>query len=433
MGTDIVVTREEESMTRKKTISMIAASVFAIALAACSSDSSSSQPAGAGGGSAGAPEVTLRWAMSADSQAEVDVWNHLADMVSDEYPSITVEFESTPYRDYYNKLTAQGASNDLPCIAGLQAQRVADVGALFVDLNPYFGDSGFDIGEYAPSIVEGLASGEQQLAVPYDFGPFVVYINKDMFADAGVEPPGAGWDWDDFLAAAEALTEGDQYGWAVNGSLDAWLPWALSEGGTYMTGDQPTLTDPGVVAGFEREVSLVTEYGVAQAPDATGASGGASDLWRNGRAAMYLDGPWQLINARTTVNFDVGLTTLPAVDGNSITTMSGTGFGITATCGNPDEAWQAISVIIGPEAQQYIADEGRGYPAYIAAQESWYETAGVDGAREALESALETVDPYKTPPGWQQVSALMNQYSTEAFNESRTPAEVLQLVQDQVG
>ncbi|WP_454293386.1 hypothetical protein [Salana multivorans] len=111
--------------------------------------------------------------------------------------------------------------------------------------------------------------------------------------------------------------------------------------------------------------------------------------------------------------------------------MSGTGFGITATCDQPDEAWQAISVIIGPEAQQYIADEGRGYPAYVAAQASWYETAGVDGAKEAIETALATVDTYPTPPGWQQVSALLNQYSTEAFNGSKTPAEVLELVQSQ--
>jgi hypothetical protein len=39
--------------------------------------------------------VTLRWAMSADSQAEIAVWNHLADMVHAKYPAITVKFEST--------------------------------------------------------------------------------------------------------------------------------------------------------------------------------------------------------------------------------------------------------------------------------------------------------------------------------------------------
>lgn len=417
----------------------VLAGAVVLTLAACGSGSTGGS--GATGGStersddttpSGQP-VTLRWAMSADSQAEVDVWNHLAAMVTEEYPEIEVTFESTPYREYYNKLTAQAASNDLACIAGLQAQRVSDVGSLFVDLTPYFEDTGFDIGDYSDSIVEGLTSEGAQLAVPYDFGPFVVYVNKDLFAAAGLEQPAPSWTFEEFIAAAEALTGGDTYGWAVNGSPDAWLGWALSVGGEYMADGEPTLTNPGVVDGFSREVSLVTEYGVAQAPDASGQAGGASDLWRNGRAAMYIDGPWQLINARTTVDFEVGLTTLPSVDGSSVTTMSGTGFGVTASCENPDEAWKAISVIIGAEAQQYIADTGRGFPAYTAAQQSWYDTAGVDGAREAIETALETVDPYPTPAGWQQVSALLVQYSTEAFSGAKAPAEVLELVQQQAG
>lgn len=423
-------------MSSKRWLGLTAALATALTLAACGSGGGGSGGASGGGttgdGATGSgEEVTLRWSMSADSQAEVDVWNHLADMVHEEYPNITVIFESTPYRDYYNKLNTQAASNDLACIAGLQAQRVSDVGSLFVDLTPYFEQTGFDIGEYAPSIVEGLQAESAQLAVPYDLGPLIIYVNKDMFEAAGLEVPGATWTEEEFLEAATALTKDGSYGWAANGSPDAWLGWALTLGGSYMADGKPTLTDPGVVAGFEREVDLVTKHKVAQAPDATGTSGGASDLWRSGRAAMYIDGPWQLINARTTVSFDVGLTTLPTIDGTSITTMSGTGFGITATCDQPDEAWQAISVIIGPEAQQYIADEGRGYPAYVAAQASWYETAGVDGAKEAIETALATVDTYPTPPGWQQVSALLNQYSTEAFNGSKTPAEVLELVQSQ--
>lgn len=413
-------------MRTRNSLGAALAAASAITLAACGSD---------GGGTPGGGEeqVTLRWAMSADSQAEVDVWNHLAQMVTEEYPNITVTFESSPYRDYYNRMTAQAASNDLACIAGLQAQRSADVGSLFVDLAPYFEQTGFDLGDYAPSIVEGLTRDGAQLAVPYDLGPFIVYVNKDMFEAAGVEIPGATWTEEEFLSAAQQLTGDGQYGWAVNGSPDTWLPWALTLGGSYMDGDQATLTDPGVIAGFEREVALATEHGVAQAPDATGQSGAASDLWRNGRAAMYLDGPWQLINARATVNFDVGLTTLPSIDGRSITTMSGTGFGITESCDHPEEAWKAISVIIGPEAQQYIADEGRGFPAYLDAQEYWYETAGVEGAREVIETALETVDPYPTPPGWQQVTALLNQYSTEAFSGARSAAEVLEIVQSQLG
>lgn len=390
-----------------------------------------------GGGSApqvseDAGPVKLRWIMSADSQAEVDVWNHLAGMVTEEYPDITVKFESTPFKDYYNKLTAQAASDDLACIAGLQAQRVPDVGSLFTDLTPSFEADGFDIAAYEPSIVEGLQQDGKQLAVPYDLGPYVLYYNKDMFDAAGVPVPTPGWSEEEFMTAARALTKDGVYGYVADGTPDMWLPYVLSIGGDYIKDGKPDLTNDKVVEGFSWVTSLATEEKVAPAPPATGASNWPADQWRNGNAAMYVDGPWQLINAKQSVDFTVGLATTPAFDGTSITTMSGTGFGVTQSCENPEEAWKAISVIIGPEAQEYIADAGRGFPAYKEAQENWYATADVDGAKEAIDTALETVNVYRTTPKWNQLSALMQQYGVEAFNGTSTPADVLGQVQAQV-
>lgn len=112
--------------------------------------------------------------------------------------------------------------------------------------------------------------------------------------------------------------------------------------------------------------------------------------------------------------------------------MSGTGFGVTTGCKNPDEAWKAISVIIGADAQKYIADAGRGFPAYLDAQANWYEVAGVEGAKEAIDTALATVDPYRTTPKWNETSALLQQYGVQAFNGSESPESVLQQVQAQV-
>jgi ABC-type glycerol-3-phosphate transport system substrate-binding protein len=402
-----------------------ASAVAAIALVAsgCSS----------GSGNASGGDVTLRWEMSADSQAEVDVWNHLADMVHEKYPNITVKFESTAFSSYYDKLNTQAASNSLACIAGLQAQRVPDVGKLFKDLKPYYGkDSTFSIGDYEKSITDGLTQDGKQLAIPYDLGPYVLYYNKDMFDAAGVAVPKPGWTKDDFLAAAKALTKDGKYGYVADGTPDTWLPYVLSIGGDYLKDGKPDLTNSKVVDGFSFVTGLATNEKVAPEIPSTGASNWPADQWRNGNAAMYIDGPWQLINAKQNVKFTVGLGTVPSFDGTSITTMSGTGFGITSSCDHPDEAWKAISVIIGKDAQEYIAKAGRGFPAYSAAQSYWYETASVDGAKEAIDAALKTVNVYKTAPKWNQLSSLMQQYAVEAFNGSKSPKDVLTEVQQQV-
>ena len=370
--------------------------------------------------------------MSADSQAEVEVWQNLADRVTAKYPNITVKLETTAYKDYYNKLTTQAAGSDLACIAGLQAQRVPDVGSLFVPLDGLLTGL-LDIEDYEASIVAGLTTADGLLAVPYDLGPYVIFYNVDMFKAAGLEEPKPGWSVEEFLAAAHTLTGDGRYGYALDGTPDMWLPFVLSIGGTYLDASgKPDLTNPKVVQGFEFAVGLVTKEGVAPALPATGASNWPADQWRNGNVAMVIDGPWQLINARKTVSFEVGLTTPPAFDGTSVTTMSGTGFGVTASCDHPEEAAKAISVIIGPEAQQYIAKEGRGFPAYSAAQDYWYEVADVPTAREAIETALKTVDPFRTAPGWNRVNALLQQYAVQAFNGQATPEEVLQQVQEQI-
>lgn len=405
-------------MSKKALVGVSCVAALALGLAACSSDGGDDE------------NVTLRWAMSADSQAEVEVWEHLADMVTEKYPNITVKFESAPFGDFYNKLTTQAAGNDLPDISGLVGQRVNDVGSLFIDLEPYFASTDFNLADYDPAMVAGLKTEAGQLAIPYDLGPIIMFYNKDMFEEAGLELPSLDWTFEEFLADAEALTTDDHFGYAVQAGQ--WFPWALSQGGQYEKDGTPTMTDPGIVAGFQTEVDLVTKYHVADAPGASGTGGGAGDLWRSGRAAMAMDGPWSIINARDNIDFEMGLTTIPSIDGKSITMMAGTGFGITSTSEHPEEAWKAISVIIGPEAQKYIADAGRGYPAYIEARPEYYQTVGVDGTQEALETALATADSWQTPAGWQQVTSLLDQYAPEAFAGTKSAQEVLETIQAQL-
>lgn len=376
--------------------------------------------------------VTLRWAMSADSQAEIAVWNHLADMVHEKYPNITVTFESTAFRDYYNKLAAQAAADDLACIAGLQAQRVPDYGQLFVDLTPFFKDAALDISAYEASIVEGLQQDGKQLAVPYDLGPYVLYYNKTRFAEAGIAEPKPGWSVDEFMAAAKALTKTGKYGFVADGTPDTWLPFVLSIGGNYINGDRPDLTNDKVVEGFSWVTALSSKEHVAPQLPATGASNYPADQFRSGNAAMYIDGPWQLINAKANVKFDIGIATTPTFGGKSITTMSGTGFGVTKSCEHPSEAFKAISVIIGPDAQRYIAESGRGFPAFKEAQSYWYKVADVEGARETIDAALKTVNVYRTTPRWNRIAQLVQQYAVEAFNGTSAPAKVLEEVQAQI-
>ena len=166
------------------------------------------------------------------------------------------------------------------------------------------------------------------------------------------------------------------------------------------------------------------------------ASGTQSSSVANGRFAagdvgMYVDGPWQLINLKKKSQFPIGVAPVPARAAGSITVSAGSGFGIATTSAHKDAAWKAIQVMTGPDAEKYLAENGRAFPARIEFQKYWYETAAQDvtGARDAIGTALRTAQPYVTTPNWATVASLFEQYAPLAFAGSQPPDKVLETIQ----
>ena len=76
--------------------------------------------------------------------------------------------------------------------------------------------------------------------------------------------PKLDWTYDDFLEAAKALTKDGKYGFGAWPYPDSWLPFALSEGATYLTADgKLDLTNDSLVAAFTKYTALVHEQQVA--------------------------------------------------------------------------------------------------------------------------------------------------------------------------
>jgi ABC-type glycerol-3-phosphate transport system substrate-binding protein len=146
---------------------------------------------------------------------------------------------------------------------------------------------------------------------------------------------------------------------------------------------------------------------------------------------MYVDGPWQLINIKKKSAFTVGVAPLPARAAGSLTVSAGSGFGISATTRNQDAAWKAIQVMTGPDAERYLAEAGRAFPARTDFQRYWFDTAAQDvvGARDAITEALKSAAPFVTTPNWATVSALFEQNAPLAFGGSEPADKVLETIQ----
>lgn len=386
-----------------------------------------------GGRTAAAEQVHLTWFMWSGTEPEVVAWKHVAELVTQKYPDITVEFQTTSFPDYWTKLPTLAVANKLPDIVSLQSLRSPGFADLMVSLDERIKADNFDIDAFDPSIVKGLSRNGKQFALPYDFGPWVIYYNRDMFEKAGVPLPQPGWTEADFMRDAKALTKEGTFGFAVS-EPDAFMVFARSKGAHYLDAKgQLDLNNAGMKNAFAQYVALVSKDKVAPLLPASGvqSSSVANGRFTSGNAAMYVDGPWQVLNIRKKVNFTVGMAPVPVREAGSITLSAGSGFGISTTSAHKDEAWKAIQVMTGPEAEQYLAEAGRAFAARKDFQKYWYDVAaaGVVGAREALPAALKTAEPYVTTPNWAVVASLFEQYAPLAFGGTEEPGKVLDTIQ----
>src|SRR5690606_36975844 len=114
--------------------------------------------------------------------------------------------------------------------------------------------------------------------------------NVDMLAEAGLEPPET---WDELELAAAALTQGSTYGMAFSASPNAdgayqFLPFFWSAGG-----DESRLGDGAGAPALQLWKDLV-DAGSASQSVVNWNQQDVNDQFLAGRAAMMINGPWQV-------------------------------------------------------------------------------------------------------------------------------------------
>lgn len=402
-----------------------AAAAAALALAGCSGG------AGAGGSNG---STTLTWSFWSGGSADNAVWQHVADMVHQKYPNITVKLQTASWNDYWTKLPTELAGSGAPCIVGMQMGRVRQFGKLLAPMDDYTSKVGINTSDFNPQIMKALQVDGKQMAIPYDYGPYFVYYNKDAFKNAGLSEPKDGWTVDEFVADAKKLTSGSNYGFALNNSLDALNAWGPTiGGGQAATADgKLDLTSGAMEKTLSWYAGLQTQDHVA-APLASDSSTTDGAQFLAGNAAMYVSGPWDMINVKTTAKFNAGIVTVPVgPTGEQTTSVGGSGFGISRGCGDKDDAAKAISVITGPDALNYLGSKGRAYPARTASADSWYASA-VPGAKTTLDDALKNSVPYYATPNWTQVGIAYTNGVVPVVNGKSSVDSFLQSVQSSAG
>lgn len=253
--------------------------------------------------------------------------------------------------------------------------------------------------------------------------------------------PADDWTWDDFLAAAKALTAApnadgvvEQYGLGVEPSLFRLAPFVWQNDGRIVDDvDFPTqlgLTRFPSQEAMQWFVDLQTVHGVV--PDRVAeASQDSESRFVAGTTAMYLNSRRSTPTYREIDSFTWDVAPLPRGK-QEAGVLHSDGYCMAATTENKDAAWRFIEFANSAEGQTIIAQSGRTVPSNIAVAES---EAFLDPNQLPSRARvwLDTVDTLRFVPvisTWEEIESTASEEIERAFYGDITVAEAALLAKN---
>lgn len=350
-------------MNRKILITLCLVIVMSVGLMSCSSGdsstttgdpSSTSSQSGSTTTSGNTEEpVTVRVALFSDGNDMSETQKTVFDSFVEEYPNIHPQFEyitsdsyGSNWNGYLMKIQTMIAGNDAPDIIALGLEGVALLAMkdMALPMNDFL-DSHKE--EFAPIIdaqnedlIKIFQIDGKTYGIPYESNDVVTHINKEIFAEAGIDLPGYDWTWDDFVEICDKLKASDVEAYPFANTSNFFCYQAL----LYCNGGSP-LNDDWSASTFNSEANIrttqffqdaifVNEY--APEPSTTITD---TELMIQGRVAMIWSGRWVSDDYNSSEFFDkVYVNTMPNGGGGN-TSCAGTACFVTLnTTEHPDEA-----------------------------------------------------------------------------------------------
>jgi multiple sugar transport system substrate-binding protein len=257
----------------------------------------------------------------------------------------------------------------------------------------------------APDLVEndfsaaGLAYAKndkgQMLSLPWSVDYFILYYNKDMFAQKGVKVPQT---LDEMLTAAEKLTDEKAgiYGYVGRGLRNAnmtlWTNYFLNYGGEFLDAKGNILTDgPEAIEATKYYQRISTKL----APPGLAGFNWMESLaaFAQGRAAMWIDGvgwaPGVEDPNASRIAGKVGYAMVPAGPKGRYSATYGDGIGIAAASKNKEAAYLFCQWVVSKQNGARLLQAGGGVPFRNSVLNDSEVRKGVKLPAEWLQSVID--------------------------------------------
>ena len=276
------------------------------------------------------------------------------------HPGVTVHYYSgirkDDYSEWFSRKLLAGEEPDIFMVLGTDFNQFASMGVM-KNLETFIEeDTDFEPEKYFTSAFVSGQYESVQYALPYETVPTLMFVNKTLLTQEGIDMPEENWTWEDFYEICKKVTRDtdgdgvpDQFGSYNYDWMDALCS---NGGGVFNTkGTEAALTDSRVVEAVKYVRSINDLYGGEKL---------TQEDFNGGRVAFmpltfaeyrtYKTYPYKI---RKYANFQWDCVTMPAGEqGGNISQVDSLLMGISANTKEEKLAWEFLKLLTYDEESQ---------------------------------------------------------------------------------
>jgi multiple sugar transport system substrate-binding protein len=339
--------------TLRRLVGALAACALLALAAGCGGDDEPEGGSAAGGGADNGTTITMwtRAATQAQSERLVEAYNA--------QHRNKVELTVIPTDNYQARVAAAAGGKNLPDVFAsdvIYAPNYTSQG-LYLDITDRIEELPFK-DSLAPAHMRLGTYEEALYTVPHTLDLSVLFWNKDLYREAGLDPEQPPTTLQEFADHARTIREeigGDTYGTHFGGNCPGcylftmWPSvWAAGEQIMNEDGTESTIDTPAMVETFRIYSELVRDD-VTNPP----TKGEQGPTW----TGFFGEGNIGVMPMPSTTlgtqpkKLDIGVAPIPGPEGGESTFVGGDVIGISSTTDEADAAWHFLSWTISEEAQ----------------------------------------------------------------------------------
>ncbi|BAQ10657.1 probable glycerol-3-phosphate abc transporter substrate binding protein [Bacillus sp. OxB-1] len=247
--------------------------------------------------------------------------------------------------------------------------------------------------DFFPGFMLNSQAEGKTWSVPFQRSTVLLYYNKDLFKEAGLDPEAAPTSWDEVIDYGKKLTKEGQWGIELPATVSGyWIYQALA----LQNGQQNLMSDDGKEVYFNSEaakgalqywVDLTKEHQVM--PEGVLEWNTVPTDFIEGKTAMMLSTTGNLTNVKNNADFEFGIAFLPGNE-RFATPTGGGNFHIFKDISEERQlaSFEFIKWMADPErAAEWSMNTG-----YIATRQSSYETPDLQAYTDSFPQALTAME-----------------------------------------